>query len=329
MSELSAKRVAAALKAARGTSVVVVGDVMLDEFVWGRVSRISPEAPVPVVEMERQSAHLGGAANVAHNLLTLGGAPQLLGVVGEDDAARRLREALAAVGLSGAGLVSVANRPTIVKTRIVAQHQQVVRVDRESRADIPAEAEDELIARLGAALRGAKTLVLSDYSKGTLTARLITKVLSLARHRRIPVLVDPKLKHFSCYRRASLVTPNQHEAEQASGVPIDGDASLELAARKILGRLRCRALLITQGEEGMSLFEGSRAPVHIRAAAREVFDVTGAGDTVIAAMALGVAAGASLEDSARLANQAAGIVVGKLGTATVRPEELIDSVDSR
>jgi len=327
VSGLTAKRIAAALQAARGAPVLVVGDVMLDEFIWGRVSRISPEAPVPVVEMERQSAHLGGAANVAHNLLALGGAPQLLGIVGEDEAARRLREVLASVGLESSGLVSVASRPTIVKTRIVAQHQQVVRVDRESRADVPREAEDELLERLGAAMPGAKTLVLSDYGKGTLTRRLITRAIALARRRRVPVLVDPKLRNFTCYRGATLVTPNQHETEQASGVAIDGDASRELAARRILGQLRCRALLITRGEEGMSLFEAGRRPLHIRAAAREVFDVTGAGDTVIAAMALGAATGASLEESARLANQAAGIVVGKLGTATVRPEELIASLE--
>jgi D-beta-D-heptose 7-phosphate kinase/D-beta-D-heptose 1-phosphate adenosyltransferase len=326
MTDLSAKRVARALRAARGLPVVVLGDVMLDEFVWGRVSRISPEAPVPVVEMERQSAHLGGAANVAHNLLTLGGAPHLLGVVGEDDAARRVREVLAEVGLSSAGLVSAADRPTIVKTRIIAQHQQVVRVDRERRGDISPEVEEEITARLRASLSGAKCLVLSDYSKGSLTPRLLTQAIALARQRRVPVLIDPKLKNLNCYRGATVVTPNVHEAELASGVAIDGPVGLEAAARTLLGRLRCRALLVTRGEEGMSLFERGRPPVHIRAAAREVFDVTGAGDTVIATMALGAAGGLSLEESARLANLAAGIVVGKLGTATVRPEEMLNAL---
>jgi D-beta-D-heptose 7-phosphate kinase/D-beta-D-heptose 1-phosphate adenosyltransferase len=306
--------------------VVVLGDVMLDEFLWGRVSRISPEAPVPVVETEGESFHAGGAANVAANVQALGGEARLVGAIGQDRAAGRLEEALGAAGIDAAHLVRVESRPTTVKTRVIAQHQQVVRVDRESREAVGRAVENRLLKELDRALIRAHALVISDYNKGTITAHGLPRAMAMARKRRIPILVDPKLRRWRRYRGATIVTPNLQEAEEATGVALTDEAALGRAARRILRELGCRAVLITRGELGMSLFERERSPVHIRAAAREVFDVTGAGDTVIATLALARSAGASWELAARLANQAAGIVVGRLGTATVTPEDVAASL---
>jgi D-beta-D-heptose 7-phosphate kinase/D-beta-D-heptose 1-phosphate adenosyltransferase len=319
---MTPSRVKALLERFKDRRVLVVGDVMLDEFLWGKVARISPEAPVPVVEVTGQSFHLGGAGNVASNVRSLGGTAVLVGLVGEDWAGDRLRQELAAAGVEGALVVSRTGRPTTVKTRIVAHHQQVVRADREQSDDIPDAVERELIVRVRATLPGCRAVIVSDYQKGVVTGPVMAAVSSLARRRRIPVLVDPKVRHFRLYRRVTLVTPNQSEAEQASGMRARTPQDLKAAGSRILSLLGCRAVLITRGEHGMSLLERGRPPVHIPTAAREVFDVTGAGDTVIATLALGLCAGAGLADAARLANLAAGVVVGKLGTATASPAEL-------
>jgi len=308
--------------------VLVLGDVMLDEFIWGRVARISPEAPVPVVEVTRQSFHLGGAGNVAGNVVALGGQAVLVGVVGDDDAGRRLRAELAARGVEAALAQDRGGRPTTLKTRIVAHHQQVVRADRELAQDVAGELERELLARLGAALPGCQALLVSDYQKGVVTPRVMQAVRRLARRRGLPVLVDPKVNHQALYRHVSVVTPNQGEAEQIAGQRIRSAEDLAAVGQRLLQVLRCEAVLITRGEHGLSLFERSRRPVHVPTAAREVFDVTGAGDTVIATLALALSAGAPLRDAARLANQAAGVVVGKLGTATTSPEELLAAVQA-
>lgn len=312
------------LERIRGEAVAVVGDLMLDRFVWGKVSRISPEAPVPVVEVERESFHLGGAANVARNLASLGVKPLLLGVVGEDEASTQLRTALRDRGLSDDAVLTDGARRTTVKTRIIAGSQQVVRADWESVDDLSAEMESRSIDALTAIVEGARALVLSDYAKGTLTPRIIDHALALAKARAIPVLVDPKLRHYRLYQGVTLVTPNLHEAERFAGLAIHGEEDIAAAARSILDELGCRAVLITRGEHGMTLFESAESPLHIPTVAREVFDVSGAGDTVIAAAALALAAGATLPEAAELANRAAGVVVGKLGTATVEPNELID-----
>jgi D-beta-D-heptose 7-phosphate kinase/D-beta-D-heptose 1-phosphate adenosyltransferase len=308
--------------------VLVVGDVMLDEFLWGRVSRISPEAPVPVVRVERESFHVGGAGNVAANVRALGGEAVLVGVVGEDSAGTRVRDAVAAAGIEPR-IVADPERPTTLKTRIVAHHQQVVRADREDPGDVGGRPRAALLDALRAELPRCGALVVSDYEKGVVTAALLRALLPLARRRRVPVLVDPKLRHFSLYRRVTLVTPNQLETEEATGVRLADDRSVDRAGRSILRSLGCRAALVTRGEHGMSLYERGRAPLHVEAAAREVFDVTGAGDTVIATMALSVAAGASLAEGAVLANAAAGVVVGKLGTAQSSPSELLDALARR
>ncbi len=303
--------------------MLVVGDVMLDEFIWGKVARISPEAPVPVVEVTDQSFHLGGAGNVARNIRALGGMATLAGVVGRDAAGERLKEALAAAGIDSLLAVSDTGRPTTVKTRIVAHNQQVVRADRESATEIPDGVEDAIVEGARRAVASCQALVVSDYQKGVVTARLLKRLLPLARRRGLPVLVDPKVRHFPLYKRVALVTPNQSEAEQATGLRIRGPADLVEAGRTLLRRLECRAVLITRGEQGVSLFERGRRPVHIPTSAREVFDVTGAGDSVIATLALALCAGARLPEAAALANYAAGVVVGKLGTASASPAEVL------
>jgi D-beta-D-heptose 7-phosphate kinase/D-beta-D-heptose 1-phosphate adenosyltransferase len=312
----------------RRARVLVLGDVMLDEFLWGKVARISPEAPVPVVEVQRQSHHLGGAGNVAGNLRARGGEAIVAGVVGDDAAAETLRKALRAAGVESALLVADAGRPTTVKTRIVAHHQQVVRADREVADAVTGRLERQILERVRARLPECRAVVVSDYQKGVVTAGLMKSVRALAARRRLPVLVDPKVRHFALYRGVRLVTPNQLEAEQATGVRIRGEADLRTAGERLLKMLGCDAVLITRGEHGMALFERGKRPVHIPTAAREVFDVTGAGDTVIATLALAVCAGAGLAEAAALANYAAGVVVAKLGTATASPEEVLAAVEA-
>jgi D-beta-D-heptose 7-phosphate kinase/D-beta-D-heptose 1-phosphate adenosyltransferase len=311
------------LKQLVGRRVLVAGDVMLDEFLWGSVSRISPEAPVPVVKVTRQSFHLGGAGNVACNVRALGGEAVVVGVVGRDGAGERVHEALAGAGVEDGLAVADGGRPTTVKTRIIAHHQQVVRADREMADDVPARLESALLERVRAALPSCGAVVLSDYQKGVVTPRFMKSLLALARARNVPVLVDPKVAHFPLYRKVTVVTPNQLEAEQAAGRAIRDDDDLHAVGRRILRRLACDAVLITRGEHGMALFPREGRPSLLPTAAREVYDVTGAGDTVIATLALGLAAGAPLAQAARLANHAAGVVVGKVGTATAGPDEVL------
>ena len=305
-----------------GRRVLIVGDVMLDEFVWGSVSRISPEAPVPVVEVTGRSDHLGGAGNVASNVRSLGGEAVLVGVVGRDAAGARVREALAASGVVDRLVEAGPSRRTTLKTRIVAHGQQVVRADQEDISELPRSLETQLLREVGRELASVAAIVISDYQKGVVSASLLRRLLPLARRRRVPVLVDPKPRHFRFYRGASVVTPNQLEAEQVTGLRLSVPAELAAAGRRMLSLLACNAVLVTRGEHGLSLFERGRPPAHVPAAAREVFDVTGAGDSVIAVLALALAAGATLPEAAVLANAAAGVVVGKLGTAQATPAEL-------
>lgn len=325
---LSLRRARSLLRAMEGAPVLVLGDVMLDEFIWGRVTRISPEAPVPVVEVQEQSFHLGGAGNVASNVRSLGGRALLCGVLGDDAAAERVRQELAAAGVEASLATSGGGRPTTVKTRIIANHQQIVRADREQTDDIPQGLAQDLAARVAKMLPGCRALVVSDYQKGVVSPRLMRSVIAQARRRRIPILVDPKVRHFALYRGVTLVTPNQLEAEQATGIRITGKAELQAAGARILSSLKCAAALITRGEHGMSLFRQGSRPLHIPTAAREVFDVTGAGDTVIATLGLALGAGALLPQAAALANVAAGVVVAKLGTATATPEEVLSALST-
>jgi D-glycero-beta-D-manno-heptose-7-phosphate kinase len=328
MKEVTPERAAELAAAARGRAVVVFGDVMLDEFVWGDVTRISPEAPVPVVDIRRESVRLGGAANVVANLSALGVRGALAGVVGADAAAERLRGKLAQTCGDGAGrhLVPDGGRPTTVKTRIIAHNQLVVRADRERREAVGPEVEGRLVEILSGLLAGADALVVSDYDKGAVTPGVLAEILPRAVGRKIPVLVDPKIRNFDAYRPATLVTPNHHEALRLTDSEDDSDEGMARAARRIRARLDCHSVLITRGERGMLLVEGDAAPVYVGTTAREVYDVTGAGDTVIATLAAMLAAGATMVEAAALANHAAGVVVGKLGTATASAEELIGSL---
>ena len=306
-----------------GRRLVVLGDLMLDEFIWGRVRRISPEAPVPVVEVERQTLALGGAGNVASNLVALGAQPAPLGVVGSDTTADRMRAAFHDIGVASDGLVVDSSRATTLKTRIIAHNQQVVRADRESRAPIPAAVEEAIIARFTAALDMADAVVVSDYNKGLLTPRVLAEALAAAHRRDIPVCLDPKMRSFAGYQPVTVITPNHQEAAAAAGLEIEDNDGLIEAGRRLLATIDCRAVLITRGEEGMALFTEGGEVTRIPTVAREVYDVTGAGDTVIATLALALAAGATFAEAAILANHAAGGVVGKVGTATVTRDELL------
>jgi len=324
---LSKERAAEILSQARDCRIVVLGDVMLDEFIWGDVTRISPEAPVPVVNIRRESTRLGGAANVLANVSALGANANVIGVVGTDAAAEKLRDALRQTGgaQTEAMLIEDQNRPTTTKLRIIAHNQMVVRADREHRGHVNGQVEARIISAAREAIDNAGALVVSDYDKGVITPKILAEVLPFA-YGRIPVLVDPKIRNFDAYRPANLVTPNHHEALRVSNLEEDNDETLQQAARMIRNRLSCDAVLITRGESGMMLVEGDAAPVYVETAAQEVFDVTGAGDTVIAMLAAALAAGASMTEAAFLANQAAGIVVGKVGTATATAEEVLNSI---
>lgn len=308
-----------------GKRVLIVGDVMLDEYIWGEVRRISPEAPVPVVETRRRTYVPGGAANTAANVVSLSGRALLAGVIGRDDQAQKLQEALRERGINSEGLVVDDTRPTTTKTRIVAHSQQVVRVDLEQRAPLRPELEDRLLLWVEKRLPDADACILSDYDKGVVSPRLAERFIRLAREAGKPIVVDPKGTNYAKYRGATVVTPNVHEAERALNREINGDADLLEVGRQLLELLEGSALLITRGPQGMSLFVNRARPVHIPAVARNVFDVTGAGDTVVSTLAMALASGATLEQAARLANQAAGIVVGKFGTATVTIEELMSN----
>lgn len=319
---IEAGRAEAILDRFQGRRLIVLGDLMLDEFIWGEVRRISPEAPVPVVEVRRETLQLGGAGNVVTNLLALGAEAIPIGILGEDEAGRRMRALFADEGASVDGLLTVPDRPTTRKTRIVAHSQQMVRADREDRSLISEAIERQILALYLAALPSADAVILSDYDKGLLTPALLQSAIRAARAAGKPICLDPKIRHFSHYRLVDVVTPNQLEAERASGIEITDPVSLLQAASRIRDLLDCRHVLITRGELGMSLFDAGGTISHIPTTAREVYDVTGAGDTVIATLTLALAAGAPLLDAAILANLAAGVVVGKVGTAAVSQDEL-------
>lgn len=305
-----------------GRVVLIVGDLMLDHFVVGRVERISPEAPVPVVQFDREEYRLGGAANVAHNVAALGGRVEMVGVAGDDADGARLRGALEGLGVGTSGLVTDAARRTTRKLRVVTQrNQQVARIDYEDDREIEGAVEAAVVRRIEALAAAAGAILVSDYLKGVVSRGVAAAAIAAAGRRRIPVLVDPKVPHVGYYRGASLVTPNHHEAEAVTHMRIRTSSEALAAARRFRELAGCDAVLLTRGEQGMTL-HAPEGDAELEAEAREVSDVTGAGDTVIATMTLALAAGASLVDAARLANRAAGLVVGKFGPATVTPQEL-------
>ena len=326
MPELTKTRAKEILETMRERRVVVVGDLMLDEFVWGDVTRISPEAPVPVVDIRRESVHLGGAANVLANLISLGAKGAVVGITGSDDAGKKISQGVSQCNPAQPQdfLLVDEGRPSTVKTRIIAHNQLVVRADRENRKPVNGKVEEAIIHAVTRALDDADALVISDYDKGVITTSVLASVLPTA-YGKIPVLIDPKIRNFNSYRPATLITPNHHEALRMANLEEDSDESLFHAARGIRNQLGCDAVLITRGDRGMMLLDKTEQPVFVETAAREVYDVTGAGDTVIATLAAALAAGASMIEAAHLANHAAGIVVGKVGTATANATELLSS----
>jgi D-beta-D-heptose 7-phosphate kinase/D-beta-D-heptose 1-phosphate adenosyltransferase len=318
-------RLAKIIKNFKGKRILVLGDVMLDQFIWGSVSRISPEAPVPVVEIKKETIHMGGAANVASNIWSLGGSPLVLGVVGDDSEGKRIhKEVKKFCGQNG--LIVDKNRSTTVKTRIIAHNQQVCRADREDRSEMAGKITLALIRAFNKLIDSVEGVVVSDYAKGLITKDLMARTLAAATERGIPVCIDPKVRNFSLYKNMTVVTPNQHEAEAVAGIQIVDEATLIEAGRRIVKQAQCQHLLITRGEEGMTLFEASGEIAHIPTVAREVFDVTGAGDTVISTLTLALVSGASIRQAAVISNYAAGIVVGKLGTASTTQEELLEII---
>lgn len=307
-------------------TVLIVGDVMLDQFVIGKVSRISPEAPVPVVEYEKDDYRPGGAANVANNVRALGGSVELVGLTGADSAGQRLRRLLTECGIGTSGLVVDPSRRTTTKLRVVTTtNLQVARIDYESDHEVAGEAEELMITEVGRLIEHASVVLVSDYLKGSITRAVMEKVMGAGRTRGIPILVDPKVPHLHLYAGTTLVTPNHREAEIATHQRIRTAEEAVTAAQLFRERAGCFDVLITRGEHGMCLLNGPDA-VHYAAAAREVADVTGAGDTVIATTALSLAAGASIKDACGLANQAAGVAVQKFGPSTVTQDELLAAV---
>ncbi|UCG14217.1 MAG: D-glycero-beta-D-manno-heptose-7-phosphate kinase [Deltaproteobacteria bacterium] len=313
--------------------ILVVGDVIVDEFIWGRVDRISPEAPVPVVEVDRESLMLGGAGNVVHNIIALGGQVSLCGVIGNDAMGRESVRMLRKMNSPTRGLVVEDRRPTTMKTRVVAHSQQVVRVDREECRPLDEDSVEQILANVNDQLTSIEAIVVADYGKGVVTQSLMDGIRSLTDGTPILLAVDPKVQNLTLYRGVTLITPNVHEAQVMSGVNIVGEKSLDQAGKDLLRELDCQMVLITQGEKGMTLFERNDQTTQIPTVARQVFDVSGAGDTVISTFTLALAAGLAPKQAAILANFAAGIVVGEVGTATVPvsrlKEALLDGVPRR
>jgi D-beta-D-heptose 7-phosphate kinase/D-beta-D-heptose 1-phosphate adenosyltransferase len=319
-------KLAAVLKKIKGSRVLVIGDLVLDRYIWGKVSRISPEAPVPVVEVTADDFMLGGAANVAHNIIALGGGVTVAGVVGKDRAGEVLKQLLEDGNIECALFED--SRPTTIKTRVIAHNQQVVRFDKEDKSRITGRVMDDIIGFLKHAVNEHDAVIVSDYRKGMVSRELIQGILRVAKPRKKLLAVDPKVGHFHFYKGVSLITPNLMEASQGSGVEIKDEGSLIKAGKTLMSRLSCGAVLITRGEEGMSLFEKDRI-THIPTVARHVYDVTGAGDTVIATFSLAYASGATMQEAALIANHAAGIVVGEVGTAVVTQEKLRESFSEK
>lgn len=303
---------------------MILGDVMLDEYIWGSVSRISPEAPVPVVEVMDESVKLGGAANVALNVKTLGDIPLLVSIVGNDKNGEKLKELLASSEISSQGIFVDENRRTTAKTRIIAHSQQVVRADRENTEELSSDMTFQLVDFIKKKIKEEKisALLISDYGKGVISLKLLNEVIDLARNNNIFISVDPKETNFMNYKGVSIITPNHSEAGFAYGKRIKDEKSLEEVGWGLLEKLEAEALLITRGEKGMSLFEKDKMLTNFPTVAKEVYDVTGAGDTVISALTSAHSAGANLKEAALISNHAAGIVVGEIGTAQVTKEEL-------
>lgn len=308
--------------------VLVVGDIMLDRYWWGSVSRISPEAPVPVVHLQKTSLAAGGAANVAANIAGLTAEPFLVGMIGDDNESRLLPSLLTDSKISADYLIKLPKRQTIVKTRVVAHSQQVVRIDQESKLNLTDSEEQLIWKRIKDLVEVVDLVVVSDYNKGFLTEKLLKRLITTSLDNNKYILVDPKGKNFNKYYQATILTPNLREIAEASGIDEFEPDILEQAGKQLLLNLNLKALLVTQGEEGMTLLEKDKKSIHLSARARKVYDVTGAGDTVIATLAVAAGAGLSLAESSNAANVAAGIVVEQVGTSIISFDELKASINT-
>jgi D-beta-D-heptose 7-phosphate kinase/D-beta-D-heptose 1-phosphate adenosyltransferase len=306
--------------------VLVVGDVMVDHFIWGNVSRISPEAPVPVVDVQKDSILLGGCANVLNNIYAMGGKVYVAGVIGADNVGKKLLAELRDRKIETNGMVVDKKRPTTLKTRIVAHGQQMVRFDKENRKPIPQASIDKILEYVESLRKKIGAIVISDYNKGVVSKELIQGIKKIVEDSNIFICLDPKQNNFSIYKGVDVITPNHHEVQRAVGMDVTSTNDIQRLSKSLLKKYAFPAILVTRGEEGMSLFENGRKIVHtyFSSQAKEVYDVTGAGDTVIGTLALGLAAKANMKEATCLANLAAGLVVEKIGTATVSRKELID-----
>lgn len=310
------------------SKILVIGDLMLDEFIWGKVSRISPEAPVPVVRVTSQSYVLGGSANVANNIKTLRGNVSIAGIIGDDDIGQKMITEFQKHQINTELVITDKTRPTTLKSRVIAHSQQIVRVDREKTEAIDEFITTQIVEGTRKIIQDIDAIIIEDYGKGVITPRLLKEVLQLARQHKKVVSVDPKIDHFALYKKVDVITPNHHEAGSFIGVEITDETSLLSVGKRLVEILEGTAVLITRGEEGMSLFEPNGDITHIPTVAKEVYDVSGAGDTVIGTLTLVLSVGGNFKEAAMLSNFAAGIVVGKVGVATVLPEELITAINT-
>lgn len=311
----------------KDAKVLVIGDLILDEFIWGDVSRISPEAPVPVVWVKRESFMPGGASNVANNLRSLGATTYLAGVIGLDERGAILKGELEQKGIDVSGIVADGSRPTTLKTRVVAHHQQVVRIDKEKLGGLSDYIIRRIISNARQIIDKVDAVIIEDYGKGVITPKLLKEIVPFAKSRKKIISVDPKEEHLKYYKGITLITPNNHEASKAVGFEIKDSDTLKKAGQAMLKKFQCKIALITLGENGMAVFEKDKPMKHIPTVAQDVFDVSGAGDTVIASYTLSLAAGADPLQAAHISNCAGGIVVGKVGIAVVSPEELMDRLN--
>jgi rfaE bifunctional protein kinase chain/domain len=302
--------------------ILVIGDLILDQFIWGDVSRISPEAPVPVVWVNRESYMPGGACNVAHNLSALGSKVSIMGVIGDDTNGGILLSELSNIGIKTDRVVRDSFRPTTHKVRVIAHSQQVVRIDRENPENVSGRSMNSILKMLEEEIKYADAVIIEDYGKGLIAPRLLRRVVELGKRFNKIITVDPKKEHFKYYKGVTAMTPNKAEAEAAVGFKIKDESSLRKAGQKLIKRLNLKTALITLGDKGIYLFEADKKPLHLPTMARQVYDVSGAGDTVVAVFTLAIVSGANLAQASYIANQAAGIVVAKVGTATVSKREL-------
>jgi D-beta-D-heptose 7-phosphate kinase/D-beta-D-heptose 1-phosphate adenosyltransferase len=319
---ISSRKLKTYLRRFSQAKILVLGDLILDHYIWGTVNRVSPEAPVPVVHVNSESYRMGGAANVYHNILTLGGQVELCGVIGNDPYGKQIVKDICKASKPSPGIFIDKSRPTINKTRVIAHNQQIVRFDVEQRDQVSRTMERKIVRHVTTRLPDLSCIVISDYAKGLITEELMYEVQKLAKQYGVPIIVDPKVEHMSYYTGVAVITPNHLEAKQASGFLPTQDIQIEQIGSALQKRLQCQAVVVTRGEEGISIFERNGRSWTIPAVARQVYDVTGAGDTVISTLALALSAKASIADAAVIANQAAGIVVGMVGTATVTRSQL-------